>query len=149
MPRKESEAVPEGNGSVPQQEDFGSGQPMLLADVYRMFKEQFDQSDRYWDSMKSHFDQQKKKLDELMEMTRGTSQRLAGLEHDVRQPRLTMEADVQADTKTRERTEGTATAVEAMHGDSCSANRVDPDPMCSTSFSGDSTQTSGSFLFKR
>ena len=29
MPRKESEAVPEGNGPVPQQEDFGSGQPTL------------------------------------------------------------------------------------------------------------------------
>ena len=34
MPRKESEAVPEGNGSVPQQEEFGSNQP-TLADVYR------------------------------------------------------------------------------------------------------------------
>ena len=37
-----------------------------------------------------------------------------------------MEADGQADTKTRERTEGAATAVQAMHGDSCFANRVDP-----------------------
>ena len=69
MPRKESKAVPEGNGPVSQQEEIGPGQP-TLADVYRMFKERFDQSDRYWDSMKSHFDQQKKKLDELMEMTR-------------------------------------------------------------------------------
>ena len=48
-----------------------------------------------------------------------------------------MVADGQADTKTRERTEGAATAIQAMHGDSCSANRVDPDPMCSAS-SGDS-----------
>ena len=40
MPRKESEAVPEGNGPVPQQEEFGSGQP-TLADVYRMVKEVF------------------------------------------------------------------------------------------------------------
>ena len=50
-----------------------------------------------------------------------------------------MEADVQADMKTRERTEGLATAVQAIHGDSCSANRVDPDPIYSTSFGGDST----------
>ena len=46
---------------------------------------------------------------------------------------------MQADTKTRERMEGAATAVRAMHGDSCSTNRVDPDPMGSTSFGGDST----------
>ena len=29
MLRKESEAVPEGNGPVPQQEEFGSGKPTL------------------------------------------------------------------------------------------------------------------------
>ena len=104
-----------------------------------MFKERLDQSDRYWYNMKSHFDQLEKKLDEMVEMTRGTSQRLAGLEQDARPPRLAMEADVQADTKTRERTEGTAKAVQAMHGDSCSANRVDPDSMCSTSFGDDCT----------
>ena len=41
MPRKESEAaVPEGNGPVSQQEEFGSGQP-TLADVYRMVKKVF------------------------------------------------------------------------------------------------------------
>ena len=31
--------------------------------------------------MKSHFDQQDKKFDEFVEMTRDTRQRLAGLEH--------------------------------------------------------------------
>ena len=61
-------------------------------------------------------------------------QRLASVEHDARQPRPAMEADVQADNKTRERTEGAAKAVQAMHGDSFSANRVHPDPMCSTIF---------------
>ena len=50
-----------------------------------------------------------------------------------------MEADGPANTKTRERTEGAATAVQAMHGDSCSADRVDPDPMCSTSSGDDCT----------
>ena len=56
-------------------------------------------------------------------------QREASPEQDAWQPRLVMMADGQADKKTRERTEGAATAVQAMHGDSCSANRVDPDPM--------------------
>ena len=89
--------------------------------------------------MKSCFDQQEKKLNELMEMTRGTNRRISSLEQDPRQPRLAMEADVQADTKTRERTEGVAKAGQAMHGDSFSANRVNLDPMCSTSFGDDCT----------
>ena len=122
----------------PQQEEFGSGQPTLV-DVYRMFKGRFDQSDRYWYSMRSHFDQLEKKLDGMMEMTRGTSQRLANLKHAARQPRLAKEADGQAGTKTCERTEGVAAAVPAMHVNSCSADRVGPSPMCSTSFGGDST----------
>ena len=66
---------------------------------------------------------------------RATHQREASLEHDARQPRLAMEADEPANTKTRERTEGAATAVQAMHGDSFSARRVDPGPKInSTSF---------------
>ena len=66
-------------------------------------------------------------------------QRLTRLEHDARQPRFTIEGDGPANTKTRERKEGTATAVQAMHGNSCSATRVGPDPMCSTSFDDDCT----------
>ena len=38
MPRKETEAAPEGNSPVPQKEEFGSGEP-TLADVYRLFEE--------------------------------------------------------------------------------------------------------------
>ena len=49
MPRKESEAVPEGNDSVPQQEQFGSGEP-TLADVYRLFEERFDKQQKRMDS---------------------------------------------------------------------------------------------------
>ena len=67
------------------------------------------------------------------------NQRVASLEQHARQPRLAMEADGPADTKIRERTDGAAKAVRAMHGDSCSANRIDPDPMCSTSFGDDCT----------
>ena len=55
---------------------------------------------------------------------RATDQREAGLERGARQPRLTMEADGSANTKTRERTEGAASAVPAMHGDSCTAQMV-------------------------
>ena len=115
---------PRGQWPRPQHEGFGSGQP-TLANVYRVMEELFDRSDR--------------KLDELAEEMRVIDQRVASLEQDARQPRLAMVADGQADTKTRERTEGAATAVQAMHGDSCSANRVDPDPICSTSFGDDCT----------
>ena len=45
-----------------------------------------------------------------------------------------MEADVNTDKKTRERTEGTAAAVQAKHGDSCSAKRDQAGPKSSTSF---------------
>ena len=46
-----------------------------------------------------------------------------------------MEVNGHANTKSRECTEGAATAVQAMHGDSCSATRVDPGPKTnSTSF---------------
>ena len=68
-------------------------------------------------------------------ITRRLEQHLTSLEQDARQPRLAMEGGGSADTKTRERTEGTATAVQAMHEDSCSATRVDPGPKAnSTSF---------------
>ena len=52
----------------------------------------------------------------------------ASLEQDARQPRLVMEADGPANTKTRERTESAATAVQAMRGGSFSARRVEPGP---------------------
>ena len=41
---------------------------------------------------------------------------------------------MQADTNTLEHTEGAATAVQALQGDSFSANRINPDPICSISF---------------
>ena len=41
MPRKESEAVPEGIGPAPQQEEFGFGQPMLV-DIYRKIEVVWD-----------------------------------------------------------------------------------------------------------
>ena len=107
MPRKESEAITEGNGPVPQQEELGSGEP-TLADVYQLLEERFDRQQKIMDSC---FDRQEKMLDEIiMKMTKGTGQRAASQEHDARQPRLSIEADGPANTKTRERTEGAVTA---------------------------------------
>ena len=45
-----------------------------------------------------------------------------------------MEADGPANTKSRERTEGAATAIQAMHRDSCTAQKVQDGPKTSTSF---------------
>ena len=86
------------------------------------------------------FDKSDSKLNELADEMIATKQRLAALEQVARQPRLAMEADVPSDTKAREHTEGAAAAVQAKHGDSCSANQIDPDPMCLTSFGDDSTE---------
>ena len=73
MPRKESEAVPEGDGPVPQQEEFGFGEP-TLADVYRLFEERFDKQqkrmDSFFDGMYSCFDRWNRKLGEISDETR-------------------------------------------------------------------------------
>ena len=68
-------------------------------------------------------------------MIRLLEQQLASQEQDAWQPRLAMEADGPANTKTRERTEGATTAVQSMRGDSFSARRVEAGPKTySTSF---------------
>ena len=97
MLRKGSETVSEGNGPVHQEEKFGIGQPEPM-DVYRQIK-----------LMMSHFEEQTKMLEK----------RLTNLEYGAWQPRLAMQADGPVNTKTRERPEGTAIAVQAMRGDSC------------------------------
>ena len=126
MPRKE-------NGPVRQQEEFGSGQPKL-ADVYRpsgksLIRQQIK-------LMRSHLEEQEKMLDKFKDnIMRLFYQLVARLEQDARQPRLAMEADGPANTKTRERIEGAATAVQAMRGDNFFARRVEPGPNTnSTSF---------------
>ena len=106
MRRKASEAVTKGNVPIPQQEEYGSGQP-TLADAYRQIK-----------LMTTHFEKQT----ELLE------KRFTRLEHSAWQPRLAMEEDGLADTKTRERTKGAATAAQGMCGDGFSARRVEPGP---------------------
>ena len=79
-------------------------------------------------------------FEEITEDMRRINQRLASLEQDARQPRIAMESDVKADKKTRVRTEGAAAAVQAKHGDSCSAKRAQAGSKRSTSFSDDSTK---------
>ena len=83
--------------------------------------------------MKNHLDQQDGKLDELMEITRDTRQRLACLEHGARQQRYAMEIDVPPDTRTRKRAED-AGGDRVMNGDRSSVKKVDSSPMSSTIF---------------
>ena len=65
---------------------------------------------------------------------RSLDQRASSVKQDAWQPHLAMVADGLADIKTRKRTEGAATGVQAVQGDCCSAKRIDLDPICSTSF---------------
>ena len=122
MPRNWSKAVPEGNGPIPHQDEFGPDQP-TSADVYRRFEEMFD---RQLNQMKSYFD-------EFTEKMRETRQRSASLEQDAQQSRLVMEADVTSDKKTRKRTESAAAAERVISGDNSPA-QVDTDAIRSTSF---------------
>ena len=108
------EGVSEGNGPVHQEGEFGFGQPTPV-DEFR--------------EIKSHFNKSKK-------LMRRLERHLISQEQDARQPRLAVEeADGHANTKTRERTESAAIAVQAMRGDGFSARRVEPGPnTSSTSF---------------
>ena len=111
MPRKKSMDVPEGNDPIP----MPGG--ITLEDFRQAVSETWG-----------------KVLREYKNYLRSLDQRLASLEYDARQLRPAMEANRPADTKTRERTEGTATAVQAMHGDSFSQRRVHDGPETSTCF---------------
>ena len=73
--------------------------------------------------MKEAFGRWDKKLDEISDEMRVIDEHVTRLEHGARQPRLAMKADEHARTKTLERTEGAATAVQAMRGDSCTAEQ--------------------------
>ena len=73
-------------------------------------------------------------ISELYDEMGVLDQLVASLEQDARQPRLDMKADGQADTKTWERTEGAAKAVQAKHGDSCTAQKAQDGPKTSICF---------------
>ena len=135
MPRKDYEAVPEGNCPIPQQEEFRSGEP-TLEDIHRLCEERFERMDRYSDRWNRN-------LDGILDETRVMDQHVTSLEHGTLQPRLLMQADGHANTKTQERTEGAATAVQAMRGDSCtSEQKVQDGPKTSISFGNGRTSRS-------
>ena len=113
MTQKKSKAAPEGNGPTPQD----SYKMIIWEELQRVLSESIG-----------------KAFGKFNEDLRSIDQRLACLEQDARQPHLAMEADVPADKKTRKRTEGAATAVQAKYGDCCSAKRVQAGPKRSTSF---------------
>ena len=114
MLREESEAVPEGNCPVPQQENTGLANPNVRGTT-KSLSEKLD-----------------RKIDELRRLLK---QQLESQEQDTWQPRLAMEEDGPAITKTRDRTEGAATTVQAIHGNSFSARRIESGPKTnSTSF---------------
>ena len=136
MLQKASKTVPEGNGPVPQEEELRSGQ-LTLEDVYRLCVERFDRQLKTMDSFFDRMgDRLNKKFDEISAEMKKMDQHVTRLEHEARQPRLAMEADGPADTtKTRECTESSATAGQAMRGDGFSARLVEPGPTTnSTSF---------------
>ena len=104
MPRQKSKGVPEGSGPVPQDTSGLGG--ITMVEVRRIFSEVLD-----------------KHLSENTDILRAENQRSAGLEYYARQPRLTTEADVESDSKTRKGTEDAA-ADRVMNGNSSSARRV-------------------------
>ena len=92
--------------------------------------------------MDSYFDRWNRKVDEISNEMRKMGEHVTRLEHEARQPRLAMEADGPADTtKTRERTEGAATAVQAMRADCFSARRVEPGPTTNSTNFGVKAET--------
>ena len=72
---------------------------------------------------KEAFNRWDTKLDEISDEMRVMDEHITRLEHGARQPRLAMKADEHASAKTQERTEGAATAVQAMRGDSYTAEQ--------------------------
>ena len=119
--RKESMAVHEDNGPIPQNA-YVLLSGITLEELPRLM---FEAVDNVFDK---HFGQKLVNPEEM----RATEQRSASLGQDARQPRLAMEADVTRDTKTHKRMED-AEADQAKNGDSCSTKRVQAGPS-STSF---------------
>ena len=123
MLRKKSKAVPEGDGPIPQ-DAYVILDGITLEELRRVLSE-------VWDEVCE--ENGLKKPENPKEM-RVAEQRSANLEQDVWQLRLAMEADVTADKKNRERTEGVAAAVQTTHGDSCSAKSAQAGPTSLTNF---------------
>ena len=96
MLRKESEVVFKGNGPVHQEGEYGFGQPAPVDD-FREIRSLLKEQEKML----------KERRDDLKDgMRRLIEQYAARLEQDARQPRLAMEADGSADTKTHESSNG-------------------------------------------
>ena len=91
LPRAKSEAVSEGNSSIPQNKS-GFGE-LTMVELYRVLEEEID---KYFDRMAS----QDKRL-EYMEEQNKNNQRVAGLQHQAQQLRLAAKADGQQDKNTK------------------------------------------------
>ena len=97
----------------------------MMEEIYRTFAEELD---KCFDRKPRYFDQRS----EDREVENKNTRRLAGLQRLAQQPRLTAEADVRPDTKTRERTESVA-ADDYNYGDISSA-KVEENPTSLTNF---------------
>ena len=92
MPRKKSVAFPESNEPV-SQDTYRLIGGITMEDLRRIMSETLDEAFDKYNGLKPEYLKEK-----------NTNQRLAGLEHDARQPPLTMKIYVKPDTKTRKRT---------------------------------------------
>ena len=127
MPWKESEDVSEGQ--VPSIEQLLQAMEDRLKESAKKNNEELrDRLQALELKMERSLARNTGPQQEISDETRTLEQHAASLEHGARQPRLAMEADGPANMKTRERTEGAATAVQAMRGDSFSASWVEPGP---------------------
>ena len=113
MPWKESKAGSEGNDPTPQD----AGKMIRWEKLRQVLSETWGEA-----------------LKLIKEDSRRMHQCVASLKLDARLPRLAMEADVPADEKTCERTEGAAKAVQAIRRGSFSAKSVQDGPKSSTTF---------------
>ena len=124
MLRKESEAFPEGNRPILPNTHVLPG--ITAEDFQRV----------WWKVWKEVCEENGlEKPGKAIEERTSIDQRLTRLEHGARQPRLAMEADGHANTKTQERTEGAAITVQAMRGYSfTTAKKVQDGPKTSITF---------------
>ena len=127
MPRKKSKAVPGVNCPVPQ---HTSGLSRITMETLRRIMPEAD------DKTFNKSDDNLHRMPDLSGMLIATNERLTGLKHEARQPRLATETDVETNTKFRERTEGATAADRAKHiEDSSSARtRGDDGPTSLTNF---------------
>ena len=73
MPWNWSEAVPEGNGPIPQKEEFGLANPRRRTHTYRVFEERFERQRKGNKRLLDKMDGLSHKMDELSQEMRATN----------------------------------------------------------------------------